>query len=206
MRLVSSTNLKRTSAGGEAMAITLLIGFMLSISLGGYVTGAMLGFSLIENRDENTLVSIAVTPASVKGYTLFKSAYCFIFSFIGNLIMVGGLKLLASESYVIEYGLQTISLLDNISYFQITVFSLVSALIVPFFGGLFAIVAKNKIEGFAIMKTGGIIVMIPLLCLLNPFMGPWQYSLGLVPNFWTVKALLNVATQTSNSADLGFWT
>jgi len=56
------------------------------------------------------------------------------------------------------------------------------------------------------MKTGGIIVMIPLLCLLNPFMGPWQYSLGLVPNFWTVKALLNVATQTSNSADLGFWT
>jgi len=94
VRLVSSTNLKRTSAGGEAMAITLLIGFMLSISLGGYVTGAMLGFSLIENRDENTLVSIAVTPASVKGYTLFKFAYYFIFSFIGNLIMVGGLKYL----------------------------------------------------------------------------------------------------------------
>jgi len=197
--------LVRTNASAGASAISLLLGFALSVSLGGYVMGAMLGFSLIENRDENTLISIAVTPASVKGYAAFKSIYAFVFAFLGNIIMVGGLKLLASNAYIIDYGSTTVSLLGNISYFQIVVFSFVSGLIVPFFGGLFASISKNKIEGFAIMKTGGVIVMIPMLCLLNAFSGGWQYALSFTPNFWTVKALLNIALQSTNSANLNFW-
>jgi fluoroquinolone transport system permease protein len=119
--------------------------------------------------------------------------------------MVGGLKLLARDSYVINYGIQSISLLDNISYFQIIVFSLVAALIVPFFGGIFASIAKNKIEGFALMKTGGLIIMVPMLCLLPAFENGWQYILGIAPNFWPMKALLNVALGSANSWNLNYW-
>lgn len=197
--------LVRTGASNGASAITLLLSFALCVSSGGYVTGTMLGFSLLENRDENTLVSIAVTPMSVKGYTAFKSIYAFVFSFLGNLVMVAGLKLFASDAYVIVYGSTTISLLGNISYFQTVIFSLVAALIVPFFGGLFAAIAKNKIEGFALMKTAGLIIMVPMLCLLPAFAGGWQYAVGIAPNFWPMKALLNVAMGSSNAADLNFW-
>ncbi|MCX5775318.1 MAG: hypothetical protein NTV44_03020 [Firmicutes bacterium] len=197
--------LQRAGASNGASAITLLISFALCETMGGYITGAMLGFSLLENRDENTLVSISVTPMSLKGYTLFKSIYAFIFSFLGNLVMVAGLKLFASDAYVIVYGGFTISLLGNISYFEIIIFSLVTALIVPFFGGLFSAVAKNKIEGFAIMKTGGLIIMIPMLCLLPAFAGGWQYAVGIAPNFWPMKALLNIAMGSTNSANINFW-
>lgn len=197
--------LTRANASSAASRITLLLSFALCISSGGYMTGTMLGFSLLENRDENTLSSIAVTPLSLKGYTVFKSIYAFVFSFLGNLIMVGGLKLIAADSYVIVLGTLSISLLGNISYFEIIVFSLVAALIVPFFGGAFAAIAKNKIEAFAIMKTGGIIIMIPMLVLLEAFSGGWQYVLGIAPNFWPMKALLNIAMESSNSADLDFW-
>jgi len=197
--------LERTNASNNASAITLLISFALCVSSGGYMTGTMLGFSLLENRDENTLVSIAVTPMSLKGYTAFKSIYAFVFSFLGNLIMVAGLKLFASDAYVIVYGIFGISLLGNISYFEIIIFSLVAALIVPFFGGIFAAIAKNKIEGFALMKTGGLIIMVPMLCLIPAFAGGWQYAVGIAPNFWPMKALLNLAMRSTNSADINFW-
>jgi fluoroquinolone transport system permease protein len=197
--------LQRTGASTNATTITMLLSFAFCVSCGGYITGAMLGFSLLENRDENTLVSIAMTPMSVKGYTAFKSVYAFVFSWVGNFLMLAGLKLFAASSYVIDYGGVSLSLLDNITYFQTLVFSVISALVVPFFGGAFAAIAKNKIEGFALMKTGGLIIMIPLLCLLPAFATGWQYVLGLAPNFWAMKGLLNIAMQSQNTANLNFW-
>jgi fluoroquinolone transport system permease protein len=94
---------------------------------------------------------------------------------------------------------------DNLDYLQIIVFSFVSSLMVPATGMLIASVAKNKIEGFAFMKSGGIIFMIPALVLLDAFSDWKQYLLGLTPNFWPVKALLNAALNYQSPDDLPFW-
>jgi len=197
--------LDRSGAASNARTITLLIGLVVAISLGGYMMGALLGFSLLENKDEKTLWSIAVTPITVAGYAWFKTAYAFVFAFLGNLVMTGGLKLFFADAYAVEYGGVTIGLFDNITYFQIVVFALVSSIIVPFIGAVFAGVARNKIEGFAFVKGGALIVMIPMLALLDSLAGWKQYFLGIAPNFWPVKALLNPALSTANPADLGFW-
>ncbi len=67
-----------------------------------------------------------------------------------------------------------------------------------------AAIAKNKIEGFALMKTGGILFMVPMLILLETF-GDWkQFILGIAPNFWAVKGFFNLAFDTQGSNDLGY--
>mgnify|MGYP000892654358 CR=1 FL=1 len=196
---------KTSSDNPNAQAIALLIGFVLLISIGGFMMGAMLGFSLLDNRDENTLSNIAVSPITVSGYATFKIIYTYILSILGNIFMVGGIKLLASDSYVVNYGGVTIGLFDNISYGYIIFFSVVSSLIVPFVALILGAIAKNKIEGFALVKGGGLFVMIPMLILLDSFQDAKQYIFGIFPNFWPMKALLNLALNSQNDANLNFW-
>jgi fluoroquinolone transport system permease protein len=115
--------------------------------------------------------------------------------------MAAGLKLFASDAYVVGI----IRLWDNISYFQIFIFSVVNSLMVPFVALILAAFAKNKIEGFAFVKGGGILLMIPVLAIINAFQGRLQYVLGIAPNFWPVKAMLNAALQSQNAADLNYY-
>lgn len=195
-----------TAPDNEAtMATSLLIAFAVILAIGSYLMGAMLGFVLLENKDENTLVNIAVSPITVSGYALFKVSYTFVFAVLGNLVMVGGLKLLASDVYTITYGSQTVALLDAINWWQIIVFSIVNSLFCVAIAFFMASISKNKIEGFAIVKGGGIIVFIPILALLPVFQDWKQYLLGIVPIFWPLKAILNEALMLDHPANLGFY-
>ncbi len=195
---------KTADAQSNGSTVTLLIAFVLILTIGGFVLGAMLGFALIENKDENTLQNIAVTPITVSGYATFKIIYTYVISVIANFVMIGGLKLLASDSYVVVYNNVTIGLLDNITYIQILILSVVTSLFVPTIALVIAAIAKNKIEGFAFMKSSGIIIMIPMLALLNIFKDGKQYILGLAPNFWPTKALLNQALNSNEPSDISF--
>ena len=196
---------KTAGTDSNSAAIVLLIGFVMLISLGGFMMGAMLGFSFLDNRDENTLLNIAASPVTVSGYATFKIIFTYILAILGNIFMVGGLKLLASESYVVNYGGMTIGLFDHITYGHIIIFSIVSSLIVPFVALVLGAIAKNKIEGFAMIKGGGLFVMIPMLILLESFQDAKQYIFGIFPNFWPMKALLNLSLGTQNAANMNFW-
>jgi fluoroquinolone transport system permease protein len=184
-------------------SLSMLLIFIIVLAIGGFISGTLLGFSLLENKDEQTIKAIAVTPISVKGYVVFKSIYTYLIGVFGNLVMVLGLKLFFSEPFSFTY--QGIAFgLEGVSTYAIVLFSLVSSLFTPTIGSLIAAIAKNKIEGFAFMKSGGIVVMLPALILLNGFQDWKQYLLGIVPNFWPVKAFINEAFGTSQPSDLSF--
>jgi fluoroquinolone transport system permease protein len=191
-----------TDSGEYAFSLILI--FVVILAIGGMISGILLGFSLLENKDDKTIQAIAVSPITVKGYTWFKSSYTFVIGFLGTLVMVGGLALFFSDAYSFtynetEFGLNQIALIDLI------LFSFVSSLLTPTVGALIAAIAKNKIEGFALMKTAGILFIIPALILLDGF-GDWkQYLLGIAPNFWPVKAFLNLAMNTQGPDDLSFY-
>jgi fluoroquinolone transport system permease protein len=198
--------LERTvSPDSNVAMISLLIAFVTILALGGYMGGLLLGFSLLENRDEKTFWNIAVSPVTISGYTMFKIIYSYIIAVFSNLVMVGGLVLFAKDKYVVTIQSVEIGLLDGFTFGNILVFSLVSAIFVPTIALAMPMLAKNKIEGFALMKTGGLILMIPALALLTTFQDWKQYLLGVVPLFWSIKSLLNIALNTSNPADLSFW-
>lgn len=196
---------RTTSTDSNASAITLLIGFVVTLSIGGYIMGVMLGFSLLENKDENTLQNIAASPVRISGYTMFKIIYTYFFALLGNWVMIGGLKLVASDLYQVTYQSVTIRLLDQISWGHVAIFAFVSGLIVPTIALVIAAIAKNKIEGFAFMKSGGFVIMMPLLALLDFFMDWKQYLLGLFPNFWYVKPLLNLALSLDQESNMPFY-
>ncbi|HOP57774.1 MAG TPA: hypothetical protein PLM51_06355, partial [Bacillota bacterium] len=48
-------------------------------------------------------------------------------------------------------------------------------------------------------------VMLPLLALLDTFRDWKQYLLGIMPNFWFTKPLLNEILPVSDPSDLPFW-
>ena len=184
-------------------AISMILLFLTILAIGGFISGVILGFSLLENKDEQTIKAIAVSPITVRGYTLFKTIYAFIFGVVGNLVMLFGIKYLFGEAFSFQFGNQSFGMatLDNGA---IIAFSFVSSLITPTAGALMAALAKNKIEGFALMKSAGIVFMVPLLILLEAFGDGKQYILGLAPNFWAVKALYNLALPEAGSANLPF--
>lgn len=194
-----------TTPDSAASAYTLLIGFTVILAMGGYISGAMLGFSLLDNKDENTLLNIAVTPITISGYAIFKITYSFVLSVVSNIVMLFGLKWLASDAYVITMMGIEIRLLDSISYGEALMFSLVASLLVPAIAMIIVSVAKNKIEGFAVMKGGGLFIMIPMLAIMEYFQGGKQYLFGILPNFWTFKAILNESMGYSSAANLPFW-
>lgn len=195
---------KVTTPDSNATTITLLIGFVTMLAMGGYMGGLLLGFSLIDNRDEKTLINIAVSPVTVSGYTIFKIIYSYVIAVLGNLVMLGGLVLFCKDQYVVFYQGVEIGLLANYNIWEILIYSVVSALFVPTVALTLAIVAKNKIEGFAFMKMGGLILMLPALSLLNAFQDWKQYFLGIVPMFWPIKAILIESLQLQNDANLSF--
>ena len=120
------------------------------------------------------------------------------------MILILGIKWWANDAYSFAFGQLTFGF-ENLSYDCIIAFSFVSSLLVPAIGTMIASIAKNKIEGFAFMKGGGILVMRPALVPINAFSDWKQYLLGVAPNFWPVKALLNEALNSQNSSDLPFW-
>ncbi|MFA7436391.1 MAG: hypothetical protein WC006_08525 [Bacilli bacterium] len=182
--------------------IVILIILIMALSLGAFLIGALLGFSFIENKDEKTILGISVTPLKVEGYTIFKVVYATIFSFIGNIVIVGGLKIISNDIYVINEG--SVNLLENITWIHVIVFSAVSSLFSPVFALIIASIAKNKIEGFALMKSSSIILFFPLLILIPFFENGNQFLLSVFPNFWTIKGILTVATNSLDN-NLNFY-
>lgn len=191
------------NSNDPSYALSMLLLFLLILAIGGFISGVILGFSLLENKDEQTIKAIAVSPITVTGYTLFKTTYAFIFGILGNFVMLFGLKYLFADTFSFQYGAISFGI-ANLDPVAIILFSIVSSLITPTAGALMAALAKNKIEGFALMKSGGIIFMVPLLILLEAF-GDWkQFILGISPNFWAVKGFYNLALNTQGPTDLSY--
>ncbi|MFW5780387.1 MAG: hypothetical protein ACOCWI_02925, partial [Bacillota bacterium] len=131
-------------------------------------------------------------------------AYFCIISFVTNMLILIGTKLLASDAYTFEVSGITYNLFGNLTYPKIVAFSASACLFVPLVGFLIAALGKNKIEGFAYMKSGGILLLLPILTILDTFSGGLQYILGITPNFWSIKGILTTV-MPKNEADINFW-
>jgi len=192
---------------GEGLQITMIILIFALLGFGFMIASILLGFSLLDNKDEDTMQTIAVTPISKRGYVNFKIIYTYVLSILSTLIIVAGTKLFASGDYVLTYGTETIYLFDTLTYFNIFVFAISSSLLVPALGLFIVALSKNKIEGFAYMKLSGFLIFIPMLVLFPAFQGTGQYILSIFPNFWGVQGILNLMLPSLfvSGASVGFY-
>ena len=188
------------AANEAALRVTMLIVLLIVLTLGSFFLSFLTALLLVENKDENTLATIAVTPVGTSGYIRFKMVYIYIMSILSTMLVLFGTKYIAGG----EYAIRGVSLFDNLSAVEIISFSLVNRLFVSVLALFQSSFAKNKVEGFAFIKATGIVALVPILLVLDSFRDGLQYVLGVLPNFWAVKGILLKLFPIESSANMSF--
>ncbi|WHT22592.1 ABC transporter permease [Crossiella sp. CA-258035] len=151
----------------------VLVGFLLLTS--AIVIGAVVGLLVLEERDAGTLIALQVSPLPMRAYL--------------------GYRGLLGVTVTAVYVLATMSASDLLPWrlllplVPIALLTGCSALVVTL---VILLLAKNKVEGIAVVRALGIVVA--GLPLLPTFLDTdWDLAFGLVPSYWPAQAFLTAA-------------
>ena len=143
---------------------------MILILMTGLIFGSLTAFTLLDDKDDNVLMSLKVTPISVKTYVFVKLSISFIFGFIATLVIVLTTNFLSGSSFLI-----------------ILLISILGALQAPGVALIVNSFSTNKVEGFVIMKMTGLILAFPVIAF---FIQSWQeVFLVFAPGFWPARLI-----------------
>lgn len=136
----------------------------------GFVYGAIAGFSILDDRDDLVFLSVKISPLSIKTYVFFKVIFIYIMAFFASLFIFW-----FADLY-------------NFSFGHMVELSLLASLQAPITAFLINSLASNKVEGFAIMKLTGVLLMFPIAAI---FFNDWkEFLFSIAPPFWVAKAIM----------------
>ncbi len=130
--------------------------------------GSVYGFMLLDEKDDNTLTAMLVTPVPIRQYLGYRLGIVTVLAFFIVLLML----------YVVQQAL--------LPFWQMVPLAAGAALAAPITALGFADFAENKVQGFAYAKFGGIAGWTVLIGWFVP--EPWQWLIGIFPPFWVSKA------------------
>jgi fluoroquinolone transport system permease protein len=130
--------------------------------------GIVLGFQLLEEKDEGSLVAVAVTPMSLEPYFLYRTAVY---------------ALVSVPLVVVLHELLGVVALDR---GVLAVVAVAAVPVVPLSALIIAAFAGNQVEGFAVMKGSGFLMLGPLVAYFIP--RHWDLLMGILPTYWPIKA------------------
>ena len=133
------------------------------------VFGAIMGFSILDDRDDNILTSIKVTPLNIHQFLSVRIAMVLLLSF-------------TACTYVMWF-----SDIGGLSPVNILAIAFLASLGAPATGFLINAFAQNKIEGFAVMKGAGTTLIFPIISLF--FTDKREFFFSFAPGFWPAKAI-----------------
>jgi len=142
--------------------------------LSAKIAGAVVGFSILDDRDDNILHTVKVAPLSLEVFISLKLLLIYFLSVVGTIFV-----LWFSNLGVLPWG---------------TIFgiALVAALQAPLLALLINVVASNKVEGFAAIKGLNVLVVFPVVALF--FRDAKEFLFAIEPSFWPAKALYGALT------------
>jgi fluoroquinolone transport system permease protein len=129
--------------------------------------GTVIGFLLLDQKDDRTLTALQVTPLTPGGYLLYRLGTPSLLSVVMTVLV-----LRAS-------GLSDIGLARQLWS------AIAAAPLAPAFAVFMAAFARNKVQGFALMKAAGALNWPPLIAWFVH--SNWQWAFGLCPTYWPVK-------------------
>jgi fluoroquinolone transport system permease protein len=156
----------------------LLLAFViLSIPM---LSGMVIGFLLLDQRDDRTLAALQVTPVPPSAYLAYRLALPMALSLLLSLAVppITGLPLPGAPALAAA--------------------ALLAAPIAPFYALLLGALAANKVQGFALTKAAGVLLAAPVAAWFVG--GPWQWLFGAVPLFWPAKLLWMAMEDASGMA------
>ncbi len=159
-----------------------LMGFGLII-LVPYLAGMVIGFLLLDQKDDGTLLALQVTPLPLRLYLAYRLSAPMLVSVVMTLIA-------APLSGIVDLGVGPLLLV-----------AVGAAPTAPLFALALTAVAQNKVQGLALTKTAGIFMLPPMIAYFVT--AKWQILLGLVPTYWPAKMLWTA--QAEQSAFWFYW-
>jgi fluoroquinolone transport system permease protein len=151
----------------EGQAAAVIAMFM--TLLAGFAFGAMAGFSLLDDRDDQVFASIQISPVSLRLYIWFKICFVWFLAVLAGFLII---------SLVGIAGMTT---------GEVLLVSVLSALQVPIVAFLVNSFAKNKVEGFVTMKATGFLLMFPIGGFFFLDVKEWLFAPA--PAHWAAKAV-----------------
>ncbi len=145
----------------------MIIAYM-AIFTGAMMVGTIVGFMLLDEKDHNTLKAMLVTPVRFQQYALYRVGLPSVLAFIIVVVMVLGIN-------------QAL-----VPWWQLLPIAVGASLLAPITTLFFAIVAENKVQGFAYAKFTGIAGWVIMGSWFIP--DPWQWLMGVFPPYWISKA------------------
>ena len=131
------------------------------------MVGMIIGFLLLDERDDQTLTALQVTPLSLRIYLAYRL----------------GMPVLASV--LLTVLVFEIAGVGNVRAGELLLAAVAAAPLAPLFALYLAAFASNKVQGFALAKANGFLTIPPLIAW---FVGaPYEYLCGIVPTYWPVK-------------------
>ena len=144
------------------------------------LVGIIIGFLLLDQRDDLTLTALQVTPLTLNGYLLYRITMPMVLSTLMTMAIFPIAGLVKTE------------------FFPLFIISLGAAPLAPIFALFLAAFAANKVQGFALMKASGVVSIPPLIAYFVK--SDWQLAFGIIPGYWPIKSFWVI-----QSGDTNYW-
>jgi fluoroquinolone transport system permease protein len=144
------------------------------------MVGMVVGFLLLDQRDDGTLAALRVTPLPLGTYFAYRLA--------APVAVSGALTVLSFP----------IAGLGEPGAVPLLVAALAAAPLAPIYGLALAAFAQNKVQGFALVKLLSVLPVAPLVAYAAD--GPWEVLLALAPTYWPAQVYWRLA-----AGDQGAW-
>jgi len=136
----------------------------------------IVGFLILDERDEHLLTVLRVMPISRNSYLIYRMFFMSLFAFIVLLIFPPLSGLIDDTQF---------------SYPAYIPVAVLFALFTPFLALTVSSFAQNKVQAFAIFKISGTVFILPIFAFfLN--LGDLKYIFSPIPNFWSLMSLDSV--------------
>jgi fluoroquinolone transport system permease protein len=129
--------------------------------------GVLIGFLLLDERDDNTLSALQVTPLTMTSYLVYR--------IVVPVIM----------SIVLMFIIFPIANLGTLAFWPLLITTIVAAPMAPMFALFLGAFAENKVQGFALMKGSGVILFVPIFAFFIE--SKWELVFGVLPTYWPLK-------------------
>jgi fluoroquinolone transport system permease protein len=143
----------------------LIMSFFMPLPAG--FVGVITGFLLLDERDDQTLTALMVTPMPLTGYLTYRLSMPLVAS-----------TLLALVTYPL------VGLLP-LPWLTLLLIALLSGFAAPLLALVLASLAANKVTGLALQKMLGTLLFLPVVAYFLP--EPWQWLAGIFPTYWPMK-------------------
>lgn len=162
------TQLERLTALSLDWLLTPFAGYAV-VGIAPLIAGAVVGFLLLDQRDERTLLALRVTPLPLAGYLAYRLAIPTLVALLATLVAIG-----VAGGIGLDLG-------------GALLVALAAAPLAPTMALALVALARNKLVGMALLKAASLVLAAPLATLfLAP---PWAMALSPLPTLWLAQTV-----------------